>query len=57
MINQNDTFENNETEIVGDFGTAIRELQISKLLKKSNITGKSGKSLFDVFQFLLLLTI
>ena len=55
MINQNDTFENNETEIVGDFGTAIRELQISKLLKKSNITGKSGKSLFDVFQFLLLL--
>ena len=55
MINQNDTFESIETEIVGDFGAAIRELQISKLLKKSNITGKSGKSLFDVFQFLLLL--
>lgn len=44
MINQNDNFENKETAVVSDFGKAIRELQISKLLKKSNIKGKSGKS-------------
>ena len=55
MITQNDNFINKETEIVGDFGEAIHDLQISKLLKKSNIKGKSGKSFFDVFQFLLLL--
>ena len=34
-----------------EFGDAIRELQISKLLKQANIRGKSGKSFFDVFQF------
>ena len=55
MITQNDNFINKKTEIVGDFGEAIHDLQISKLLKKSNIKGKSGKSFFDVFQFLLLL--
>lgn len=38
-----------------EFGDAIRELQIGKLLKQANIRGKNGKSFFDVFQFLLLL--
>jgi len=55
MINQNVGFENPKTEIQRKFGEAIRELQISKLLTKSNIKGKSGKSFYEVFQFLLLL--
>lgn len=55
MINQNVDFENHQNEIQCEFGDAIRELQISKLLKKSNIKGRNGKSLFDVFQFLVLL--
>ena len=55
MINQNVDFENPKTEIQCEFGEAIRELQISKLLTKSNIKGKSGKSFYEVFQFLLLL--
>ena len=55
MINQKVNFENPETEIKCEFGEAIRELQISKLLTKSNIKGKSGKSFYEVFQFLLLL--
>lgn len=42
-------------QIQCEFGDAIRELQISKLLKKANIKGKSGKSFCDIFQFLLLL--
>ena len=55
MINQNVDFENPKTEIQCKFGEAIRELRISKLLTKSNIKGKSGKSFYEVFQFLLLL--
>ena len=55
MINPKVNFENPEKEIKCEFGEAIRELQISKLLTKSNIKGKSGKSFFEVFQFLLLL--
>ena len=55
MINPKVDFENPEKEIKCEFGDAIRELQISKLLTKSNIRGKSGKSFFEVFQFLLLL--
>ena len=55
MINQKVDFENPETEIKCEFGEAIRELQISKLLTKSNIKGKNGKSFYEVFQFLLLL--
>lgn len=55
MIYQNNDFENHEMKIQCEFGDAIRELQISKLLKQANIRGKSGKSFFDVFQFLLLL--
>ena len=55
MINHNAKNENPEIQIQCEFGDAIRELQISKLLKKSNIKGKSGKSFYEVFQFLLLL--
>ena len=55
MINQNNDFENPECKIQCEFGDAIRELQISKLLTKSNIKGKSGKSFYEVFQFLKLL--
>lgn len=55
MINHNDDFENQECKINCEFGEAIRELQISKLLTKSNIKGKNGKSFYEVFQFLLLL--
>lgn len=55
MINHNAKNENPEIQIQCEFGDAIRELQISKLLQKSNIKGKSGKSFYEVFQFLLLL--
>ena len=55
MINPKVNFENPEKEIKCEFGEAIRELQISKLLTKSNIKGKNGKSFYEVFQFLLLL--
>lgn len=55
MINHNDDFEKQECKIQCEFGDAIRELQISKLLTQSNIKGKSGKSFYEVFQFLLLL--
>src|SRR5574344_481483 len=55
MINQNAKNENPEMQIQCEFGDSIRELQISKLLKQSNIKGKRGKSFYEVFQFLLLL--
>lgn len=55
MINQNVKNENPEMQIQCEFGDAVRELQISKLLKQANIKGKSGKSFYEVFQFLLLL--
>lgn len=55
MIPQNHKNENPEMEIKCQFGEAIKELQISKLLKQSNIRKNAGKSAFDVFQFLLLL--
>lgn len=37
------------------FGAAIRELKISRLLKKANISKERGNSAFDIFQFLILL--
>lgn len=55
MIYHNVDFEKQEKEINCAFGDAIRELQVSRILKQSNIKGKSGRSFFDVFQFLLLL--
>ena len=38
-----------------DFSQAIKELQIGKLLRRSNILKNCGVSAFEVFQFLLLL--
>ncbi len=51
MINQMN--QNNHTQ--NQFSNAIKELQIGKLLRKSNITKTCGISAFEVFQFLLLL--
>lgn len=55
MINHFGDFENplNEKECV--FGNTIRELKICALLKKSNIRKNRGKSVYEIFQFLLLL--
>ena len=46
MINQKVDFENPETEIKCEFGEAIREHQISKLLTKSNIKGFSKNTYY-----------
>ena len=51
MIYQNTEIEN----IQNKFSDAIRELQIGKLLRSSNITKNCGIPAFEVFQFLLLL--
>lgn len=53
MINHSD--ENNNPEIQCKFGNAIRELGICRLLKQSNIRKKKGGSVYEIFQFLLLL--
>ena len=47
-MNQNENTQN-------QFSNAIRELQIGKLMRKSNITKSCGVSAYEVFQFLLLL--
>ncbi|MEE1301416.1 MAG: transposase [Bacteroidales bacterium] len=51
MINQISQNENTKD----DFSKAIKELQIGKLLRNSNISKNCGISAFEVFQFLLLL--
>ena len=51
MINQISQNENTKN----DFSKAIKELQIGKLLRRSNISKNCGISAFEVFQFLLLL--
>ena len=51
MINQMNQNENTQNE----FSYAIKELEIGKLMRKSNITKNCGISAFEVFQFLLLL--
>lgn len=51
MINQINQNENTQNQ----FFNAIRELQIGKLLRKSNITKSCGISAYEVFQFLLML--
>lgn len=51
MINQ--TNQNDHTP--NKFSGAMKELQIGKLLRKSNITKSCGISAYEVFQFLLLL--
>lgn len=53
MINHTD--ENNNPEIQCKFGNAIKELGICRLLKQSNIRKKKGGSVYEIFQFLLLL--
>ena len=47
-MNQNENTKN-------QFSSAIKELQIGKLMRKSNITKSCGVSAYEVFQFLLLL--
>lgn len=51
MIYQNDKNENTQNQ----FSNALKELQIGKLLRRSNITKSCGISAYEVFQFLLLL--
>lgn len=51
MINQMKQNENTQNQ----FSNAIKELQLGKLLRKSNITKSCGISAYEVFQFLLLL--
>ena len=53
MINHTD--ENNNPEIQCKFGNAIKELGICRFLKQSNIRKKKGGSVYEIFQFLLLL--
>lgn len=51
MINQMNQNENTQNQ----FSNAIKELQIGKLMRKSNITKSCGISAYEVFQFLILL--
>ena len=51
MIYQNTETENTRNK----FSKAISELELGKLLRKSNITKNCGVSAYEVFQFLLLL--
>lgn len=51
MINQMNQNENTQNK----FSYAIKELEIGKLLRQSNITKNCGVPAFEVFQFLLLL--
>ena len=51
MIHHNIEKENTQNK----FAYAIKELEIGKLLRKSNITKNCGIPAFEVFQFLLLL--
>ena len=55
MITENSKNVNTENAVKCQFGDAIRELKISSLLKSSNIRKQKGGSVFDIFQFLLLL--
>ena len=48
QMNQND-------HTLNSFSEAFKELQIGKLMRKSNITKACGVSTYEVFQFLLLL--
>ena len=48
QMNQNDHTSN-------EFSVAVKQLQIGKLMRKSNITKACGISAYEIFQFLLLL--
>ena len=51
MIYQNTEIENTQNQ----FSNTIKELQIGKLLRKSNITKNCVVPTYEIFQFLLLL--
>lgn len=51
MIYQTNEFENTQNT----FSDAIKEFQIRKLLRQSNIRKSCGVPAFEVFQFLILL--
>ena len=51
MIYQNESIENTQNQ----FSNAIRQLQLGKLLRSSNITKNCGVPAYEVFRFLLLL--
>lgn len=51
MINQMNQNENTQNQ----FSNAIKELQIGKFMRKSNITKSCSVSAYEVFQFLLFL--
>ena len=51
MIYQNEQNENTQNK----FFYTIKELEIGKLMRKSNITKNCGISTFEIFQFLFLL--
>lgn len=55
MITKNSQKVNTENAVECQFGNAIKEPGICRLLKTSNIRKKKGGSVFDIFQFLLLL--
>ncbi len=55
MITENIQKVNTENAVECQFDNAIKELGICRLLKASNIRKKKGGSVFDIFQFLLLL--
>lgn len=55
MITENNQKVNTENAVEYQFGNAIRQLKISRLLKASNVRKKKGGSVFDIFQFLLLI--
>lgn len=51
MIYQNEKKRNPQNQIV----KALKELQVGKLMRNSNITKSCSVSAYEVFQFLLLL--
>ena len=55
MVTENLRNVNTENAVECQFGNAIKELKVSSLLKASNVRKKKGGSVFDIFQFLLLL--
>lgn len=55
MITEDRQNVNTENAVECQFGNATKELKIGSLLKASDIRKKRGGSVFNVFQFLLLL--
>lgn len=55
MIKQNTEKDNHFLKTESDFVSAIHELGIAEMLRKSNIRKEKGHSVFSVFRFLLLM--